>query len=230
MKLLRLIPFFALGMALPLAAQDEEYYTKEVGGGLGLTSVLSDANGTLLGKPSTAVGGVVRFVFNPRAALRTRMAWHGLSGNLHGVQAFYPDRFDAPTAGRRTYTFSGGIADVSAVYELHLLPYGYYRNYLGYSRLVPFFQAGIGVAYGTIDRQVAVSFPVGVGVKYKLRPRLNLTLDWAMHFTANDRLEGLEAPVGIRSELFRNKDHYGTAMLTLTYDISPRCPTCNKAD
>ncbi len=48
--------------------------------------------------------------------------------------------------------------------------------------------------------------------------------------TFSDRLEGLEAPKGIKSEMFRNKDHYGLTLVTLTYDISPRCPACNKAD
>ena len=28
--------------------------------------------------------------------------------------------------------------------------------------------------------------------------------------------------------MFRNKDHYVTLLLTLTYDLNPRCPTCNK--
>ncbi len=73
-----------------------------------------------------------------------------------------------------------------------------------------------------------MNVPIGAGLKYKIAPRLNLGLDWLFHLTLSDKLEGLEAPLGIKSSGFRNKDHYGMTLLTLTYDISPRCPTCNR--
>ena len=44
----------------------------------------------------------------------------------------------------------------------------------------------------------------------------------------SDKLDGLSAPLGIQSSGFRNKDHYGMALFTITYDISAVCPACNK--
>lgn len=49
-----------------------------------------------------------------------------------------------------------------------------------------------------------------------------------MHFTFSDKLDNLEAPHGIKSSGMRNKDHFSVTMLTLTYDLAPKCPTCNK--
>ena len=70
--------------------------------------------------------------------------------------------------------------------------------------------------------------PLGAGLKYKIGERLNLGLSWTVHFSLSDKLDGLEAPLGIPSEGFRNKDHYSALKLTLTYDLNPRCPTCNR--
>lgn len=229
------LSFFLLGLlslcvALPVRAQDEEYYTKEFGGALGLTSLMSDANSSAFGAPNVGAGAVLRFILNPRMAVKTMLTYNQISGNVSGIKNFYPQHLDQASTDRLNYQFSGAMYDLSALYELHFLPYGYHRSYLGNRRLVPFLQLGFGLTYSQVGKAFTANIPFGVGVKYKLRPRLNLALDWKYHFTPSDRLEGLEAPLGIRSDFFRNKDHYGQMMITLTYDFSPRCPACNKAD
>lgn len=223
----------ALGLwccASPLAAQDEEQYTKEIGVAAGAAFMLDDANSSFYGNTNVSGGLLFRFVFNARSALKSTLTYSRVSGNVGNVNNFYPDRLTAPTTQRLSYTYAGGIANFSALYELHFFPYGYYRNYLGNRRLTPFVQAGFGFTYSDVSKAFTASIPLGVGLKYKIRPRLNLSLDWTIHFSLSDRLEGLEAPTGLKSEMFRNKDHLGLTMLTLTYDFSPRCPACNKAD
>ena len=70
--------------------------------------------------------------------------------------------------------------------------------------------------------------PIGIGVKYKLADRLNLTAEWVMHFTGTDKLDGLHDPYGIRSQgLFKNTDGYSTLQLSLTYEFWERCRTCH---
>ena len=86
----------------------------------------------------------------------------------------------------------------------------------------------VGVAYGDIDKSIGFTIPMGVGVKYKVARRWNLGLDWRMNFTTNDGFDGLEAPMGVPSSGFKNKDHYSTLLFSVTYDLSPKCPTCNK--
>lgn len=209
-------------------AQDDVEYRMEIGGALGVNSALTDMNSKLFGSMGVAGGGVLRFLLNPRMAIKTTLTYSKVSGDVTGVDNFYPA--DASTSGteKLAYSASGGLYDLSAVYEINFLPYGYTQGYQGFHRLVPYLQLGLGVIYSDIGKSVAFSIPLGFGVKYKVGPRLNLGLEWSMHFTTSDKLDGLEAPLGITSAGFKNKDHLGLTLLTLTYDISPKCPNCNK--
>ena len=79
----------------------------------------------------------------------------------------------------------------------------------------------------------ALCLPIGIGVKYKVRKRLNLGLEWTMRFTTSDELDAtaegtqLSAPYGIESSGLKNKDCYSFLMLSVTYDISPKLRRCN---
>lgn len=216
--------------ALPLSAQEEDFYTKEVGGALGTNFMQNDVNSSLYGGTNLSGGTLLRFVLNPRMAVKTMLTYNRTGGNAATMKGFYPARFDQITTDRLQYDFKGSYVDFSALYELHFLPYGYHRSYLGYRRFVPFLQFGVGCTYSEIGKAFTPNVPLGFGFKYKLRPRLNLGIDWIFHFSLSDRLEGLAHPAGIKSDMFRNKDHYGQTMITLTYDFSPRCPACHKAD
>ena len=73
--------------------------------------------------------------------------------------------------------------------------------------------------------------PLGVGVKYKVATRLNLGIEWAMHFSMNDNLDGVKDPYGIQSTgMFKNTDCYSMLQLTLTYSLMPKCRTCHNDD
>lgn len=218
----------ALATALPAAAQDDVEYRMEIGAAAGLNSGINDVNSKLFGATGAAGGAVVRFIINPRSAVKVSATYAKLTGSTSGVKNFYPA--DANVAGTQTLDFKvdGGLTDVSAVYELHFLPYGYSEGYQGFKRLVPYIQLGFGFTYSDAGSAFTVNIPIGLGLKYKVGPRLNLGLEWAMHLSLSDNLEGLEAPLGIKSSGFKNKDHYGLTLLSLTYDISPRCPNCNK--
>lgn len=213
---------------LPAAAQDDVEYRLELGAAAGADFCLDDANSRFFGNMGVAGGLVARFPLNPRMAVKTAFTYAQTKGNVTGVDNFYPATDGVASTDRLRHSFSGGICDLSALYELHFLPYGYARGYLGHHRLVPYIQAGFGLTYGTPGQVFTVNLPIGVGLKYKAAPRLNLGLEWRMHFTPNDRLDALQAPVGIPSHGFRNKDHYGFTLFTLTYDLSPKCPACNK--
>lgn len=212
------------------AAVDEEVYTKEWGASVGLNSMLGDTDSSVFGRPHGSLGASVRFIFNPRMALRTELGVHFASGSTDGAKDFYPARIDQVSSERKFYRFSGTLFDLSALYELHFFSYAYRSGYEGHRRFTPYLQFGLGFAFATPGKVLVPWVPIGVGVKYKVRPRLNVGLDWTMRFSMSDRLDGWEAPHGLRSDFFRNKDHVGLLRFTITYDISPRCPTCNKAD
>ena len=216
--------------ALPTAAREEEEYTKEWGASLGLNSLLDDTNSSIVGNLHGSMGASVRFLFNPRMALRTEMGVHFIGGAAGAVKDFYPDYVDQVGTARRFYRHSGTIFDLAALYELNFFSYAYRPGYQGHRRFTPYLQMGLGFAFSTTGRTVTPWVPLGFGVKYKLRPRLNVGLDWTMRFSLSDRLDGFDAPHGLKSDFFRNQDHLGLLRVTLTYDFSPRCPTCNKAD
>lgn len=211
-----------------LAAQEATEYRMEAGVGIGAGFSLNDVNSSFYGQTKAAGGALVRFILNPRMAIKTALSYTPLGGSTTNVENFYPARPGAAGTERLNFTASGGLTDLSALYEIHFLPYGYERGYQGFYRLVPYLQMGFGLTYSDAGDAFTVNFPIGFGLKYKIGRRLNLGLDWRIHFTLDDRLEGLEAPLGIPSGGFRNKDHYSVTLVTLTYDLAPRCPDCNK--
>lgn len=220
-----LICLLALVCSLHAAAQnDETVYRLELGGGVGMGLNLTDVDG----KIGLAAAAVARFPLNPRMAVKAQFSYSQIKGATDGIKNFYPIDPSQPGSDRLHYEVSDGIYDLTALYELHFLPYGYVRDYKGYSRIVPYLQMGFGLTYGPAGKAFSANIPLGFGVKYKVAPRLNLGLDWLMHFSLSDKLDGLDAPLGIKSSGFRNKDHYSTLTLTLTYDLNPRCPTCNR--
>jgi hypothetical protein len=208
-------------------AEDLEYEL-ELGGGLGTGFYLGDVNSTPFAHLGGMGGVVARRIFNPRMAIKANLNYLKIEGDVSGAKNFYPATSGTASPERLTYSFSGALYDLSALYELHFLPYGYLPTYMGYHKLVPYLQIGLGVAYGDIDKSIGFTIPMGVGVKYKVARRWNLGLDWRMNFTTNDGFDGLEAPMGVPSSGFKNKDHYSTLLFSVTYDLSPKCPTCNK--
>lgn len=219
---------FTLTATHNVAAQDEVEYTKEIGGSLGVNGAINDLNSKFLGAMGVSGGALVRFVLNPRMAVKTTLTYNSWSDNTTGLKAFYPANETGASTERLSYTMKGGIIDLSALYELHFLPYGYVQGYQGYKRLVPYIQMGLGFTYSDIGKAFTPNIPLGVGLKYKAAPRLNLGLEWRMHLSLSDKLDGLPDPLGIKSSGFRNKDHYGITVFTISYDISPKCPACNK--
>ena len=217
-----LCAFFALEAS---AQQNEELvYRLELGGGVGMNFNFTDVED----KSGVAAGLIARFPFNPRMALKTQLSYNTVKGSTTNMQAFYPSNPNGVSADRLNYSVSSAVYDLSALYELHFLPYGYRQDYRGHFRLVPYLQMGFGLAYGAAGKAFTANIPLGAGLKYKAGPRLNLGLDYQVHFSLSDKLDGLEAPLGIESSLFRNKDIYSSLMLTLTYDLNPKCPTCNR--
>ncbi len=225
-RLLSLLLAFTLGAAA--YAQDEEEYRLEVGAAAGLVSSMDDTNSALFGNTGFGGGAVLRFLLNPRMAVKTAFTCGKLSGATDDIKRFYPANQNAASDQRLAYAYNGAVYDLSVLYEIHFLPYGYARGYQGFKRLTPYLQAGVGIVYSTAGKAVAPNIPIGFGLKYKVARRLNLGLEWRMHFTTGDKIDGLEAPLGIKSSGFRNKDHYSFTMFTLTYDIAPKCPNCNK--
>lgn len=213
--------------AATLHAQTDYEYRMEIGAGVGTVAYEGDFNGSILSNMQPMASVVLRRVLNPYMDLRLSAAYGKLKGSSKNVKTYLPDYVDNP------YEFSSSLVDVSATYEYNFWPYGTGRDYRGARRVTPFVFGGIGVtsASGSGSSVFTANVPIGLGVKCKVAPRLNLGIEWAMHFSLNDSLDGIKDPYGIESSgMFKNTDCYSMLQLTLTYSFMPKCRTCHNAD
>lgn len=222
-KITILIALMALTQSA--TAQDDPEYRLEVGAGVGMTGYLGDFNGNLTKNLQPMVSLSGRYVFNPWMALRLNLGYGKTKGSSSDVDTYYPDYAE------EAYKFDNTLYDMAVTYEYNFMPYGTGWDYRGAKRFTPFVFGGIGLAYADTPEKgrLAFNIPIGVGVKYKLGERVNLGLEWSMHFTQSDWLDGVKDPYYIKSSgLFKNADCYSALQLTLTYSFSPKCVNCNK--
>lgn len=216
-----------LATALPASAQSDYEYRMEIGAGVGLVAYEGDFNGNITHGMQPMASAVLRRTFNPYMALRFAAAYGKLKGSSKNVKTYMPEYVDTP------YEFANSLVDVSATYEYNFWPYGTGHDYRGAQRLTPFIFAGLGATYasGSGNNVFTANVPLGVGVKYKVATRLNLGIEWVMHFSMNDNLDGVKDPYGIQSTgMFKNTDCYSMLQLTLTYSLMPKCRTCHNDD
>ena len=210
-----------------VSAQDDVEYRMEVGAAVGLMGYHGDFNGSLT-KDLQPMGSLVaRYIFNPYMGLKANVSYGKLKGSSADVKTWYPEFSETP------YSFSNKLVDLDVVYEYNFWPYGTGRDYRGAKRLTPYLLLGLGGTFVKTDQKnvFTANLPIGVGVKYKVGARVNVGLEWAMHFSLNDELDGVKDPYGIKSSgLFKNTDCYSTLQLSVTYSFMAKCRTCHNED
>lgn len=222
-----LVTLLMLCATLTASAQQDDEYLMEIGGGVGMVSYQGDFNGKLTSGMQPAGAIVWRRLLNPYMGFRVMGMMGKLKGDATRVETYYPDETT------RAYSFDRSLTDVSVTYEYNFWPYGTGRDYRGAKRLTPFVFGGIGATYvsGGEKKVFTANVPIGLGIKYKLKERLNVGLEWSMHFSLSDELDGMADPYGIKSSgAFKNTDCYSGLMLTLTYSFKSKCRTCNNDD
>jgi len=203
-------------------AQTEPEYRLELGGGIGALSYQGDFNGNLIKNPQPMFSLLAKYRFDPRQALAMNVSYGALKGSAKYEKSYYPNI-------QQDYSFKNNVLDVGLRYEYNFWPYGTGNEYRGAKRLTPYIYIGIGLTACKAGKtEMGVNLPIGGGVKYKAADRVNVALEWTMHFTSNDRLDGVDDPYGIkRSGLFKNTDCYSHLRLSLTYDLWAKCKTCH---
>lgn len=222
-----LVTLLMLCATLTASAQQDDEYLMEIGGGVGMVAYQGDFNGKITSGMQPAGAIVWRRLLNPYMGFRVTGMMGKLKGDATRVETYYPDETT------RAYSFDRSLTDVSVTYEYNFWPYGTGRDYRGAKRLTPFVFGGIGATYvsGGEKKVFTANVPIGLGIKYKLKERLNVGLEWSMHFSLSDELDGMADPYGIKSSgAFKNTDCYSRLMLTLTYSFKSKCRTCNNDD
>lgn len=208
-------------------AKAQEDYRFDIGGGIGMTGYLGDANSSNLWQsPSWDVELLFRYILNPRFNFKTNFYVGGLNGDSSKMDNVFPDG--------QNFKFSTTFYELGETVEFHFFNYGMGESYRKLKRWTPYIAAGVGVTAWSVDNKMGASFtiPLGIGFKYKPALRWNLGLEFLMKKTFSDRLDGahLSDPLGIKSEFMKNTDWYSTLTLTISYEFSKRCAVCNYKD
>ena len=76
---------------------------------------------------------------------------------------------------------------------------------------------------------VSFDASLGAGVKYKIAPRWNISLEFAMHKTLGDSFDGkaLADPYHIESSVLKNTDWFSTTLFSITYEFGRKKEICN---
>ena len=205
-------------------AQDEPEYKAEIGAGIGMAAYQGDLSGSITNNMQPLFSLMARYRINPRSAFALNIGIGKLKGSGTGLKTWYPEYQDRPL------DFTNSMVDVVMKYEYNFWPYGTGREYRGAVPLTPYISGGLG--FTNVSTPAGGVFttgvPLGFGVKYKLAERVNATLEWMMHFTFSDKIDGVCDPYGIKSNgLFKNTDSFSVLQLTVGYDIWKKCKTCN---
>ena len=216
-----LLSILLLTLTVSISAQEDPEYRTEVGGGIGVVSYQGDFNSNLFKNMQPMFTLLGRYKFNPRMALALNVSYGKIKGSSKDAKTYYPLPEEV--------SFSHGLVDVGVRYEYNFWPYGTGREYRGAKRVTPYIYIGIGATFAKPEKtEVAMNLPIGAGVKYKMGKRTNLALEWTMHFTTSDLLDGVKDPYGIKSSgLFKNTDCYSHLRLSMTYDLWAKCKTCH---
>lgn len=207
---------------------DNLEYRYEAGVMVGGSSYYGDANYNSLVNNMSFMGGIMgRYNINPRLAVKASLSAAGIGGTTAGLDNTFPGG---------NVEFSRVIYDLGAQFECHFLAYGDGTGYKHSSRLAPYIFAGVGMTFAPkpASNVFTANFPVGLGLKYKIAPRLNLGCELSFRFTLSDKLDVtketaplLNDPYGVKSGWLKNKDSYSFLSISVSYDLSPKYRECN---
>lgn len=211
------------------ATAQPETYRWDLGAALGMAGYLGDANDSrLFSHPSLSAAASLRYLINTRFALRALLTYSSLSGSTADMDNVIPSLREEP------YSFKSSLTDFQVRGEYNFMPYGIGESYKQLRRFSPYLALGLGLSVGSCEGKshAALSIPMAVGVKYKLRPRINLGLEFAMTKLLGDRLDGpvLDDPYLIKSSFLKNTDWYSTIAVSISYEFGERCIACNRQD
>ena len=211
-------------------AQDDMEYRMEIGVGGGMAGYLGDFNGNLTKDLQPMAAVVARYNFDTYMGLKANVAYAKMKGSSADVKTYYPELAATP------YEFNNTLVDASLTFEYNFIPYGTGKEYRGAQRLAPFVFGGLGATYvntksGNKKNVFSANVPIGLGLKYKVGDRTNIGLEWAMHFSLSDEIDGKKDPYSIKSSgAFKNTDCYHTLMLTFSYSFMTKCRVCHNQD
>jgi hypothetical protein len=130
------------------------------------------------------------------------------------------------------YSFKSTVADLGERVEFNFFSYGIGETYKRLRRWSPYLTVGFGFTLASCSGQTSfgVNIPMGVGVKYKIKERLNFGFEFLMTKVFSDKVDQLSDLYQIQSSFIKNTDWYSNISVSLTYEFGKRCSTCHYVD
>ena len=169
------------GLFVSLKAQEYKY---EIGGMAGGAYYMGDLNKNGFFKGiNPALGGVFRYNANFRWVFKGNLTWGKVSGSTDGQLNVLPDHAEV--------SFSRNFIDLGGQMEFNFFPYSEKYTYANARRFSPYIFAGLGVTLAPGDGNTffGPNIPMGVGVKYKLKNRINLGFELSFRKLFGDGLD-----------------------------------------
>lgn len=205
-------------------AQDYKY---EIGGMAGTSFYMGDANKNTLYKDiEPSIGVVFRYNHDFRWSVKSNLLFGRVSGSTEGTGDAFPFGSQA--------SFSRNFYELGGQVEFNLFNYSDKYAYLDTKRWTPYVLLGLGVTMGSGEQKYfSVNIPIGIGLKYKLRDRLNLGFEFSFRKLFDDGFDvttkngfSLSNPLGTNDSAIKNKDWYSLTMLSVTWEFGARCNPC----
>lgn len=228
MTINHLIPAMLLTMtaiSAPRALGQDDTYRFDLGVRCGMSGYVGDLSSNFFKRPGVAAGIKADYLFNPRYSVGTTVSVSTLSGSID-------DSKFMPSSAPRD--FKSTAYGIDGRFNFNFLPYGTGAPYEHLSVWTPYVSVGVGAVVARCggDTSVAPSIPLGVGVRYRLAYRVNLSVEFTAIKTFTDKIDGkmLDDPMTIDSAFAKNTDWMSALSFTISYEIGRRCATCHHID
>jgi len=189
--------------SLQLKAQDKEYLY-EIGAGGGMNWVYGDSNhGKAFSDQDFTADILLRYNANLRWAFAADFSSNGIGDARYWQMGLRP--------------------------EIAFWNYGWGSDYREKHHVAPFLTTGVGFGFttGHEENSLALTIPIGLGIKWKIAPRWNAQLTTLFTKSFNDRLDGIEDPIKVGTTTPMNTDWIGSVVVSITFDFKERCDECH---
>lgn len=218
--------FVFICICISSGAQEYKY---EIGGMAGFSMYMGDANKTnFFSGWHPSFGAVFRKNMNFRWAMKADLLMGKISGDTQNTDnVFFNDG---------TVSFDRTFYELGGQMEFNFLPYSDKYSYLQTSKISPYILGGLGLTYAGGDETFfSPNLSLGIGVKYKIKNRLNLGVEYSFRKLFSDGFDApdkdgfhLDNPYDIKSGFMKNKDWYTIFMFSVTWDFGLNERPCNK--
>lgn len=141
----------------------------------------------------------------------------GLYGFVKG--SHNPESFYLPG---ETPAFSKSVLEVEAVIEIGFLPFN--TEISRHRKFTPYALTGIGVA--NISGDYIPHVPMGIGIKYSPINRWTIGLEWRLHKTFNDNIDGYTNVSDSPRSIIHNNDWFAYAGFLVSFRLVNKGALC----